>query len=614
MTCVQYEIEITIRGPVLVKSSAPSAFGLDASVHRDTDGNACIPESLIVGKLRDSWTVLTVLLGSAFAPPVDDLLGARTGNRNQDPADPVMPHRGRLTFTDFTTRHSSTNSRSRTRIQMNSETHSVKKGALQAMEDPFMAGSPVAFAGTAEFFPRDNAEAERVATYLRAGLKWLTSIGSERTIGFGRILSVDVAVKKISTGSVTFGSLDANGKLAIRWKPQTPFCIASKRVNDNLFESSVVIPGGALKGAFASTWMALISKDLATAVYPGVDPSRAELCEHFEHVRFGHAFPAGDTHQRPVEIPQSVVQVDCDPPQLYFDVALCGPVMIHSKAPRFAIDWKSSSAIEVAFGHPKVDGKVLRVRTAMDRTTRSASEGSLFAYESIAPEGHEWLGNVDFEAISDLVERELAARQFQDVLAHGVRYLGKTAAAVKAEASNTPFASAMPSSVSPIDGNRFVVTLQTPALLADPEMLDESSGENELFTAYESAWTDLSDGALKLQRFFAWQALAGGYYLRRRFQETAPYRPYFLTRERSVFILQAAEDAAVATGLIQKWHIHGLPVPAWVKERYERGGLPGDHWQNCPFIPSNGYGEIAVNLSCHTDDDSRPKQEDCYVL
>jgi hypothetical protein len=59
--------------------------------------------------------------------------------------------------------------------------------------------------------------------------------------------------------------------------------------------------------------------------------------------------------------------------------------------------------------------------------------------------------------------------------------------------------------------------------------------------------------------------------------------------------------------LIKKWATMGLPLPKWAVEKYQRDGKKGDHWSNCPYIPQNGYGEIAVNLSIHWD--GHPKEK-----
>jgi hypothetical protein len=41
----------------------------------------------------------------------------------------------------------------------------------------------------------------------------------------------------------------------------------------------------------------------------------------------------------------------------------------------------------------------------------------------------------------------------------------------------------------------------------------------------------------------------------------------------------------------------GLPLPVWALAEY--GQYNRELWETCPFVPENGYGEIAVNLAWH---------------
>ena len=48
-----------------------------------------------------------------------------------------------------------------------------------------------------------------------------------------------------------------------------------------------------------------------------------------------------------------------------------------------------------------------------------------------------------------------------------------------------------------------------------------------------------------------------------------------------------------------RWMSGGLPLPKWALAEY--GQYNRALWENCPFVPENGYGEIAVNLAWHWD-------------
>jgi hypothetical protein len=114
---------------------------------------------------------------------------------------------------------------------------------------------------------------------------------------------------------------------------------------------------------------------------------------------------------------------------------------------------------------------------------------------------------------------------------------------------------------------------------------------------YEDAWRSLSRGALELVSYFHRVSLAGGDYLKNRFQhKQSEYRPYLLTDAGSTFVLRAS--GAEASTLIDCWARFGLPLQKEVAVFY---GLPVNDptnwWQRCPYLPENGYGEILVNAA-----------------
>ena len=163
-----------------------------------------------------------------------------------------------------------------------------------------------------------------------------------------------------------------------------------------------------------------------------------------------------------------------------------------------------------------------------------------------------------------------------------------------------PPAPAIPSRES--GGDLCLITLQSPCLLANSSELVGKRTPQELHTAYAKAWHDLSDNSFDLVRYYAQQSLQGGLYLYKTFQEGSDkYTPYLLTNAGSVFLLKVTDAAKAATHL-KKWQTGGLPVPAWARDHFARNGKDGADWSNQPFVPENGFGEIAVNLSTHWND------------
>lgn len=604
---VTLKIELALTGPVLTQATAMGALDVDSPMARLTDSNKFfLPFSLVQGRLRQSWEELQSLTGGPFSDHLKDLLGQGTGDADVDSASDFSPMRGRLCITDFVNNQVSDSPPVRFRIRMDSVRGAAVKGSFQTLETPFAPDEQVSFTGSISYLASDeeHLSAKRA---IEKGLRWITSLGAERTSGFGRLLAVNIAenARQVNLMPAINGTEGKSDLIGIRVSPDAPFCVSRRRVHANLFESEDVLPGAVLKGSLATTLKLILNwnREIDGSI---PDPWR-ELGRNFDRIRFTHACPAPkDTASRPVEPPRSLVkdmnQHDKSEGKFYdvgvFDVATCStPGLLGSSpdlhAPIFSIDWKSSDDVRTEFGwdYPR---RELRVRTQIDRGTRRAKDQQLFAFDTIVPTGHHWYGYVDLSRITQ-GDRALVEAQLRELLGFGLWSIGKTNTRA-AVAWNTHFQPKQPSDMNPLPpGNQWVITLQTPALLCDPTQLEEISGSAQLYSAYQRDWQDLSGGKLRLVRFFAQQSLAGGY-LVRRFQPGKSYNPFLLTDSGSVFVLEAASpgDVEFARNLIEQWYRHGLPLPTWAKNFY------GDDWRTCPFRPTSGFGEIAVNLTAHT--------------
>lgn len=256
------------------------------------------------------------------------------------------------------------------------------------------------------------------------------------------------------------------------------------------------------------------------------------------------------------------------------------------KAPEFAVDWKSNEKVQEEFGWADPE-RELRVRTAIDSERRKARDEQLFAYEKIVPKKTDWYCQLDMGTVPDHDRMKVEA-QLRDLLANGLRALGKTKARAAIEVQSTIPAKHI-SQNTPRDG-QWIITLQTPALLCDPNEIAQS----DLLMAYRTVWKQLSADSLDLKHFYAQQSLAGGRYLWQRFQPSKDYSPWLLTNAGSVFVLKPEPGQETkAQDCIDRWLAHGLPLPEWAARLY------GNHWTTCPFLPEGGYGEIAVNLEIH---------------
>jgi hypothetical protein len=364
-----------------------------------------------------------------------------------------------------------------------------------------------------------------------------------------------------------------------------PVCFAKRRVAENLFDSEDWVTGGALKGSLA-TMLAMDQKR-----WP-------HLREHLHAIRFTHAFPSKPAEEpqtlrrRPQALPQSLV---CAKKKFYDLVLLDEAKLIEGEAPAFQIDWKDGGTIRAEFGWPELETE-LRVRTAIEGETKRAQDKQLFAYKMIVPGADDvWLSSVVVDGVVESARGAVAA-ELDEALECGLFALGKT----KARAEVSKKAGAL--QTAKLHGNTVAITLQTSALLCDPRRHLAPNGQTgtakmeAMQAEYREVWQDLSGGALTLLHYFHTISLAGSEYMRKRFQDGQPYRPYLLTDPGSVFLLRI-EDFEKAESCVTQWLNRGIGLSAAVLDFYGIGNVPKESlWKQCPFLPENGYGEIAVNV------------------
>ncbi|MHB9000152.1 MAG: RAMP superfamily CRISPR-associated protein, partial [Thermoanaerobaculia bacterium] len=568
-----FDVKLTLLGPILTQSSTPGSPGIDTAAAMRSDGTTYLPFSLVKGRIRQSWEEL------GFGQPDFWFGKASTAGSNE-------PARGHFVFTDFIGPKGKSGRRHR--IAIDSATGAAREGALQVIESRFGAGEPVAFKGTVHCFGSDGETRRK----LEQAFRWTANYGAEKTAGFGRTSEVELTD---APPTQTDTAASTAPVITLTLEILDPFCVSKRRVNENLFESAEIIPGGVLRGYLAGAINKLlgrsdgedVTKDAASGPWPN-------LRQHFNDIRFSHAFPAKKSDRRPVVQPASLVAAGNDS----YDVALCdGPGLIDGQAPEFAIDWKESSGVpgkvRETFGWPEVT-KQIRVRTAIDRQKRRAEEAKLFGYEMIIPDGLQWIASVDLSEIDDDNTRADVSRDLAGLLSRAIPGLGKSKARVRGTLASAAAPGRMASNTTLQDGV-WIVTLQTPALMANPARLDETSGDRELASQYASFFNEASNGSLELVRYFASQSLAGGY-LVHRFQAGKSYAPFLLTDPGSVFVLRPPKNKdRDAQTCITDWLARGLPLPQWSKAK----DAYGDSWKTNPFLPSDGFGEIAVNLECH---------------
>ncbi len=584
------DIELVLQGPFLTKSSAPGDWGLDQVVARDGSGTPIIPATLITGKLRQSWEEMADLLqvrheSSPLVPAfedIGDLLGRPRDGKTWD------ARRKRLQLEDFKLQNPDFTDDIRYRIRLDPERGAVEERAQLMLESPFASGQRLIFAGKGHFLCRDPKEAQTIAEQIETGLQWITQMGALRGIGFGRLVDVTVKAPDVTKSTADL-PLDTEA-FDLLLKPQSPFCVDASTPSDNTFKSAEVISGATMLGCLARM-LETMSDNGRTQ-----QDDYTQLRRHFSRLRVQHAFPARECMKRPVVMPLSLVQAGGKT----YDIALApGPCLIDGEAPRFMVDWKDDGPGE-QFGWPRLR-RELRVRTAIDSDRLRAEDEKLFSYDLVIPGNVCWLSSVRLDEVPEQ-DRADVSRQLQSLLSLGLLGLGKTKAV--ADTTLLPSGKLRPAMAVDRTGtglgeDRLIcLTLQTDALLCSPQNLDETAGAEELTEAYRETWEALTP-ALSLKRFFVRQRLAGGEYLARRFgREGGGYCPWLLTTAGSVFVFKVT-DWPRAKKDLQQWLRRGLPIAGPVKTAYGIQGDPEDHWRYCPYVPANGYGEIAVNLEVH---------------
>jgi len=567
-----YSIHITLRlrAPWLVHGNDPGRLGLDAVQLRNGNGQRILPGSLLVGRVVQAWNEFKTL--GAQAPGPGEWFGSEATAERR-------PQRARIYVDDLVCQQDPVQAVPPvSRVHIDEGSGAGVEGDLQFIEQNDPNGSLVSLCGTWRAWLGAD-EAAPLKQWLYKALCWQSQWGALRNAGFGVCEQVQVVFENTAKPAPQATAAASESRfLSLRFAQA--LAVGNRLQGSNLFVSEDVISGGTLKGALAEM--------LRAAGQP--------LPAWFNALRISHAHPSDDA-QRPLPLPLSLVW---DGAQGVFDAAACATSRLgpNGAAPAFQTDWKPS-AFGIAAQHQGwAQTRVhLRVRTAIE--DGQAAEGKLFAYETRVPGAHtRWLAQVGF---TDTAAEQKWPQRWQELaacLAGGLGPIGKTDAFAQVHWCD----SGQPRWPSgPVQaGQQVRVMLATPALLfASTAVAAKAVTPQDLHALYAQAFADLAQQAgattqaLQLSHFFAAQELAGGPYLWQRFMRQHPatrargYLPYVLTRAGSVFVFDV-HDMDKARTVLTRWQRHGLPLPGAVATAH------GAQWDQNPYQPENGYGEIAV--------------------
>ncbi|HPQ94482.1 MAG TPA: hypothetical protein PLN94_02770 [Thiolinea sp.] len=610
-----YHLKLTFRGPLLSQASGTLAFGVDSAMLRDREGRPVLGGSLIRGNIRETLTLFAVRLkdtdpnrSEKIRSSLNRWFGQASGNT--DAQDGFKPFPGTVQFDLFWRLqgdYDRARDQLRTRIKIDA-TGRVEEGALQVLEDCFPLGSEPVFCGRIRGDFKTEEETALFERLMEMALDYIPAMGSFKGIGFGRLLKAELETAAQLPCETAAAGLSGftdhlsgqEHRFGFSFTLDRPFCLGKPRIPDsNRIVSDDSIPGNVIKAL------------LARALTPGMRTEKDQQ-KHLQKLQFdrwqvSHCLPgAADAGRRHALIPLSTARVKAD---TYHDVTDMDvmDVMVEQwgAAPEFQPDWKDrdfdsvKEKLSISAASPS---RKLLVRTGIRSVTRTAEQGQLFSMECVEPDGFVWRGNIDLSRVAD-EQRGATLEALRKIMQEGLYGLGKTKAAlINITLHPQPFPNHRDTGSSPPfwrAGETVTLTLLTPARLfrlgweRHPEAAQQTAA-----ALYRDYWRQVSGGALELVNFFAQQERQGGAYHYHHFQRRhspteggreSVYMPEWLTVAGSVFVLKIREDAATAHAKLEDWLTRGLPVPE------NAGDEPILCWQDSPYLPEHGYGEVTLN-------------------
>jgi len=564
------QISIKLLSPWLVHGNDPGRYGLDAVQLLGPNNERLIPGSLLLGRIRESCQEM----GGDFLSTSNDWFGKE--------AESYEPVRSKVWIADLleqvqnpTERGNQQNALPMIRVSLNENTQAGEEGMLQFIEQLEPTASEIVFRG--DWHVRFTAEkADEIKKTIHVGLALHSQLGAYRNIGFGKLLSVTVTLEEVPNNT-------QHQAQALNTRPafpidlalsfDTPLAVGNRLINGNIFVSDTVISGATLKGALATLW--------------------ADDKPHwFDALHIASAMPSSNEHLRALPIPLSwAVSPNND---ALVDTTHTGKALDAScTALAFQPDWKprhfTQANQRLGLGATR---RYQRVRTAIEEGR--AKQGQLFAYQMVLAEDEtRWLSHCRLggEYATENNYKDLWARLLS-LQNQGWGPIGKTDAF--AHLTLLPSKTQQSQDVASSTDLAFMLASDG-GILASQDLCKPNDQPPDLQGLYQSAWHDIAQqlGITEptLLRCFVQHRPMGGEYLAHRFikpSDEKPYLPRFLTQAGSVFVLRFPNPSAAQQALERLQQQAFLPLTGAVKT------LHGHHWQYNPYLPENGFGEIAL--------------------
>ena len=244
----------------------------------------------------------------------------------------------------------------------------------------------------------------------------------------------------------------------------------------------------------------------------------------------------------------------------------------------------------------------VRTRVEIDATSGAAAKSQLFTQRLVSPiddqsQPHVWRGRLELPGFDPGGGDDALLDLCLEALNAGLPSIGKTSA-MTVSPTIKPCASRRVAL-----GNPVRVCLVTPCLMLREYHLSEPAQYHDAIREY---WRKASGGAAELADETGldgrtYPAVFAQLEYRHSFAATrypmygaASREPFVLTKPGSVFVLDVTEPAAFELKLAG-WLNSRLPAARWGDAtNTSLAWLSSADWNECPYLPENGYGEIAL--------------------
>lgn len=579
-------LTVAVRAPFLFPGLTGLSLGVDAGQLRDESGNPVVPAAQIKGLLREALGDLADAAPAVVTRAEIDLLFGALSPDSSDGEAFDRPVRGCAILADLVAPGLPAGTARTTRVEIDDATGAAATGHLQVIELVAPFGMAVEFTGSmVVFWPRETST--RLVAAIDRAIRVIPALGAFKTSGFGAVIEdrSGATLAETRTLTVPAAARDRSDRCGFAFTLDRPYLVDARRVADNAFAGSDIIPGSVVKGALAQT-LALTAGNGALSEYGAA----------LSALRLSHAWPEDAAGGLGGErLPLSTVAAKPSTGLCFGDALMLpdrpnganepmrGP-RLAGEAATFPVDWKEGweAAARQALGiaHYVPPSALPRTHTAIGDRGIAANQQlfTMLARSALCSEygqhPRRFLMTADVSGVPE-PERE-RARRLVALMAAGLDGIGRTGATARFERWAAGDAIA---AVRPVRGfdDLFAVVLRTDSVMTDPRTPQDAR------EAYQAYWREVTGGNAELVDFCATQHLAGGYLATRYRPWGATYHPFVVTDAGSVFLLRGPIRA-----WLEQLTASGLPLPAF------EGAAPLD-WRNCPFTPENGFGSIRAN-------------------